>query len=403
MQSVSKLSLLSLTVVTVTLGNLTLNATAHNLKFAQTPEEVGLSSTKLELLSQDIQKLVDANNIPGAVGLIIRHGKIVYHQGFGLQHIEKNIPIQKDSIFRIASNSKVITSFAASLLIEDGLINLQDPVAKYISSFANMEVLVPGESGNFNDFTTIKAKDRITIKDLLNHTSGLDYNLNNNPYLAPLLQENNISDGYSTTSGTLEEMVDRLSEIPLLFEPGTQFSYGLSTDVLGRVVEVASGQSLDEFLAERIFEPLGMSKTGFSVTSEQEKRLTTLYTNNNEGDLIAIGGTTQEITPGVFIDADYPLKTGDSYFSGGAGLTSTPEDFATFLQMLLNNGKVTAPNNQKKISIANPETVKQFISISDKNFSLEGSIFDSFFHWENYSFTNGLAVKNNSDTSDTPG
>ncbi len=287
--------------------------------------------------------------------------------------------------------------------MEDGLINLQDPVSQYIPSFANMEVLVPGESGDFKDFTTVSAQNQITIENLLNHTSGLDYNLNNNPYLAPLLLENNISDGYSTTPGTIEEMVDRLAEVPLLFEPGTQFSYGLNADVLGRVVEVASGQSLAQFLEERIFEPLGMSDTDFFVSPEQEERLATLYTYDDEGVLEAIGDITQEITPSVFVDANYPLETGDTYFSGGAGLTSTPEDFGTFLQMLLNNGELTNADNQQTISIANPETVEQFLSIRDNDPSLEGSGLGSFFHWEDYTFTNGFVVKNNPAISATPG
>lgn len=180
------ISKLLLTTITIALCNLSLDTTAQTLKFAQTPEKVGFSSTKFELLSQDIQQLVDKNNISGAVGLIIRHGKIAYHQEFGFQDLEQNILMQENSIFRIASNTKIVTSFAVHLLREDGLIDLQDPVSKYIPSFANMEILVPGDSEDLNDFTIVIAQHQITIENLLNHTSGLDYNLNNNMELITL-------------------------------------------------------------------------------------------------------------------------------------------------------------------------------------------------------------------------
>ncbi|WP_168186506.1 serine hydrolase, partial [Hydrocoleum sp. CS-953] len=244
-----------------------------------------------------------------------------------------------------------------------------------------------------NDYTTTPAKNQITIEQLLNHTSGISYNFQNQPILFPLLKAANISDGLSTTSGTIGEMVNRLSKVPLAFEPGTNYLYGLNSDVLGYLIEIVSQKPFDRFLAERIFAPLEMDDTGFFVTKDKLNRLAVTYTPNAHGNLEPIGEKTRELKPGLFIDEAYPYLTGDTYFSGGAGLVSTPNDFARFLQMLLNGGNLKSKDGQQIVKIANQETIEKFLSIRPQDRFKDRPISVG------YKYTNGFEVKENYEIS----
>ncbi|MGD1713220.1 serine hydrolase domain-containing protein [Dapis sp. BLCC M172] len=390
---IKKLKIFLLIVIISALVNLGLVVKNQGFTTVDNPELVGLSSVTLNALTEDIQNFVDSRKIAGAVGLIVKDGEIAYRQTFGFSNLENKIPMVENNIFRMASQTKIVTGFATYLLAEDGLIKLTDPVSKYIPSFANMEVLVRGNLGSGNDDTTIPAKNQITIEQLLNHTSGISYNFQNQPILFPLLQAANISDGLSTTSGTIGEMVNRLSKVPLAFEPGTNYLYGLNSDVLGYLIEVVSQKPFNQFLAERIFAPLEMDDTGFFVTKDKLNRLAVTYTPNTNGNLEPIGEKTRELKPGLFIDEAYPYLTGDTYFSGGAGLVSTPNDFARFLQMLLNGGNLKSKDGQQIVKIANQETIEKFLSIRPQDRFKDRPISVG------YKYTNGFEVKENYETS----
>ncbi|WP_424103027.1 serine hydrolase domain-containing protein [Moorena producens] len=393
---------LSLTVVTAVIINLDVSVLAQSLPVAKKPEQVGFCSDKLEAITDDLQNRVDKQEIAGGVVIIARKGKIAYREAVGLRDIEGSDSMKPDTIFRIASNSKIMTGFAISLLASDGLIDLKDPVSNYIPAFVNMKVLVPDSSGQANDYKTRGATNKITIEQLLNHTSGVDYNLNNHPILGPLLKEAQISDGYSTTPGTIGDMVGRLAKLPLLFEPGTQWNYGLNSDILGYLVEVVSRQTLAEFLQERVFEPLEMKDTSFYVPPSKRNRLAAVYIPNFEnGGLIRMGTTPKEIVPGLIMDEAYPYKTGDTYFSGGAGLVSTPDDYVRFLQMLLNKGKLKSRDGRKIVRIAKPKTVKKFLSVRD-NDKETNEVLTEFFNIAGYKFTNGFVVKDDPNASNKP-
>lgn len=196
-------------------------------------------------------------------------------------------------------------------------------------------------------------------------------------------------------------MVDRLSNVPLTFEPGTEFLYGLNSDVLGYLVEVVSGKPYDQFLEEKIFNPLEMNDTGFFVDNNKLDRLAAGYTLNGDGNLERIGEITRELALGIFVDEAYPYTTGDTYFSGGAGLTSTPDDFVRFLQMLLNDGQLESKDGQQIVQIATPETIDQFLSIRPDD-PPTNQFFQDFFQIAGYKFTNGFVVKDDDTISTKP-
>lgn len=383
----------------ITLGFVSLSSVplAKALPVASSPEEIGLSSSKLEAITEELELLVDTEQIAGGVAIIIRNGQVGYHEAVGFRDLETQDVMQVDDIFRIASNTKIMTGFGVHLLAEDDLIDFDDPLSQYIPAYADMEILIPGASGDPNDFTTVAAENQITIRQLLNHSSGIDYNLNNNLYIRPLLQEAGITDGYSTTPGTIGEGMEKLADIPLLFEPGSAWNYGLNSDLLGYLIEVVSGQTLAEFFEARIFDPLEMEDTSFFVPDEKLDRLATAYTPENNG-LRPIGEETEEIT-GLDVDRAYPYVTGDTYFSGGAGLTSTVDDYSRFLQMLLNQGELTSQDGQTVVQIAEAETVENFLSVQPEDLEVI-PLYQQLFGMTGYRFTNGMAVK--AAPSETP-
>lgn len=280
------------------------------------PEEVGMSAARLERIAPVIQRWVDDGKIPGALTMIAREGKLVHFEKVGMQDIATATPIEFDTIFRIYSMTKPITSVAVMMLYEEGHYQLNSPVSDFIPAFKDMKVYA-----NHGD-AIVDAEREMTIKHLLTHTSGLIYG---GDWVHP------INDQYREATffdGDLEHMVNELGKIPLLHHPGDAWNYGMSTDVLGYLVEVVSGMPFAEFLTKRILEPLGMVDTDFSVPDEKADRYATLYEPTEDGDIQVLENP--------------PVSTGPlSFFhAGGAGLQSTAADYLRFCQMMLNEGEL---------------------------------------------------------------
>jgi CubicO group peptidase (beta-lactamase class C family) len=299
------------------------------------PESVGLSSERLERIAKAVQKDIDDKRIAGVVTLVLRHGQVAWLRAQGMQDREAGKPMRPDTIFRICSMSKPLTSAAVMILYEQGQFLLEDPVSKYLPEFKDPRVLVKRANGGAP--YTIPATHEITIRDLLRHTSGLTYGWNLD--LGPMYKEANVAHGLLPYDGTIGDSVDRLAKLPLLFNPGERWEYSLSVDVLGRLVEVVSGETFDEFLRTRILEPLGMKDTYFFPPGNKLDRLATAYTYYAGQGLNRFPDTP--ITEGSFTySADYPYRGPKKLFSGGAGLNSTAADYARFCQMMLEGGKL---------------------------------------------------------------
>ena len=298
------------------------------------PETVGLSPERLERIAGTVQRSIDDKRIAGAVTLVARRGHVAWFKAQGMADREANKPMRPDTMFRICSMTKPITSLAVMMLYEEGHFLLDDPVSKYLPEFKNPKVLVKPASGAPY---TIPATREITIRDLLRHTSGITYHWNED--LGPMYRDAKVASGLLPYDGTIEDSTKRLAGLPLLFNPGEKFEYSLGVDVLGRLVEVLSGTPLDEFFRTRIFEPLGMKDTYFYPPDGKLERLATAYTYYDEKGLNRFPDTP--ITESAFTySADYPARGPKKLFSGGAGLVSTAADYARFCQMMLDGGKV---------------------------------------------------------------
>lgn len=287
---------------------------------------------RLDRIDTLLNESISKEWIRGAVAYISRDGKIAYYRAFGMDDMEKQKPLKKDAIFRIASQTKAITSVAVMILFEEGRLLLDDPVSMYIPEFAHPVVL-----DKFNEkdttWTTVPSNREITIRDLLTHTSGIDYADIGSHAMTAIYQKAGIPAGFVREPYILGDKIKQLARLPLVHQPGERFTYGLNTDVLGYLVEVVSGKSLDLFMKERIFDPLGMKDTYFYVPDEKHDRLVTVQTESENG-LVQWGESTYR-----GISVNYPLQNG-TYFSGGAGLSSTIQDYAAFLQMLVNGGEL---------------------------------------------------------------
>ncbi|MHC4566139.1 MAG: serine hydrolase domain-containing protein [Planctomycetota bacterium] len=296
-----------------------------------TPRAAGLSEDRLAEITALMREHVEQRKLAGAVAVVARRGRIAYMQSVGKQDIGANIDMSTETIFRIASMTKPITSVAVLMLYDDGLIRLTDPVSKYIPEFADASVLAPRQQ----DGKTIPARRQITIKHLLTHTSGLTYHWN--PRLGRMYKEAGITHGLLQDDTVLAVKMKRLAHIPLLHQPGEAWEYGLSVDVLGHVVEVTSGMTLEEFFEQRIFEPLGMKDTHFFIPAEKMARLAAVYAPKSEGGLKQLD--SEPVVEGSLVyRADHPYRGRRRYFSGGGGLCSTAGDYLRFSQMLLNGG-----------------------------------------------------------------
>ena len=307
----------------------------------ESPEELGLSSSRLDRVTDWLNQQVESERLAGASTMICRNGKIGYLESAGQSDRENGKPFDASTIVRIFSMTKPITSVAAMMLYEEGRYQLDDPVAKYLPEFTDTKVWKgEGPLENVEDQTS-----PMLIKHLFMHTSGLTYGFMNANVVDREHRDQKIE--FPGTAGTLEELVERLAGIPLIAQPGTQWNYSVSTDVLGRLVEVWSGLSLEAFFKERIFEPLGMHDTGFSVSEGNKDRFASLYSPLSGADMSNVGkksvSDSQRIKPGLKLQE--PAATSRylkpaKLFSGGGGLTGTIGDYARFCQMLLNGGEL---------------------------------------------------------------
>jgi CubicO group peptidase (beta-lactamase class C family) len=293
------------------------SCTRYNAELPATkPEKVGMSSARLNRIKPLMQKYVDEGKLPGMITMVARHGKVVSFEKFGVMDVNK--PMQFNTIFRIASMTKPITGVAVMILYEEGYFQLDDPVAKYIPEFENLKVYSSQDKNGIHLVDQIRP---MTIRDLLTHTSGLASGGENNP-VDSMYRSANLSDG------TLKDMIHKLSEIPLLYHPGSRWNYSRSSDVLGYLVEVVSGKPFDVFLKERIFMPLKMNDTDYYVPEANIQRVSAVYgLADPVGIKVIMKPDTNEVS--------LPVK----FLSGNGGLMSTATDYMIFSQMLLNKGE----------------------------------------------------------------
>ena len=294
------------------------------------PESVGISPERLARIDQMCEEAVSEGQVPGIVSLVARDGKIVHWKAYGMAENEKNRQLKRDDIFRIASQTKAITSTAVMMLWEEGKFQLDDPISKYIPEFENPQVLSSFEN-NDTTWTGIPANKEITIRHLLTHTSGIGYGLiDGDDRIKMISQKACITELFTTEEVYIGDVVKRLAKLPLHHHPGEKYTYSMGVDVLGYLVEVVSGMPFDEFLKTRIFDPLGMNDTRFYFPESKADRLVAVQHK--------VDGKWEKY-PVTFYDPEYPVKGARTFFSGGAGLSSTAKDYATFLQMYLNGGE----------------------------------------------------------------
>jgi CubicO group peptidase (beta-lactamase class C family) len=282
-----------------------------------TPEKVGMSKERLHRINDAVQRYIDDGKLAGAVTLVARRGVVVHFEAQGLMDLESKKPMRKDSLFRMASTTKPVTAAAVLMLMEEGKLRLGDPVSRFLPEFKTMKVAI-AKAGS-QDVDLVPAEREITLRDLLTHTSGLGSGGLGSKDMAKLMQASKPTD-------TLADAVPRLATLALDFQPGSQWRYsgGGAFDILGRVVEIASGLTFDQFLRQRLFEPLGMKDTFFTVPEDRRERLATVYRGTPKG--------LEKLTVPIFFNRP-------NYFSGAGGLTSTAADFARFAQMLLIGGQ----------------------------------------------------------------
>ncbi|HXD79584.1 MAG TPA: serine hydrolase domain-containing protein [Puia sp.] len=297
-----------------------------------TPESGGFSAARLARLDSGMNDWVKNKWTNGSVAFVARRGKIVYYKAYGYNDLDKKTPLARNGIFRIASQTKAVTTVAVMMLWEEGKFSLDDPVSKYIPSFAHQGVLATFDPKD-TSYTTVPARRPVTIRDLLTHTSGLGYPAIGTPEANAIYAKYYVTGGVGVKGQTLADAMDRLGNLPLFFQPGEKWMYGLSHDVLGYLVQIWSGMTLEEFFTRRIFQPLGMNDTYFNVPASKASRLVNFFQADKSGNI-----RKQDKVFSGFLDLNYPLEHTD-YFSGGGGLSSTISDYAILLQMLLNGGE----------------------------------------------------------------
>lgn len=339
-----------------TAGTVGTAATAERSAALRTvpPESVGLSSERLDAVLDLFDDLVAERKIAGGAVLVARKGGVALLGVSGAADVEAGTPMAPDTIFRICSMTKPITSAGVLMLVEEGRLALDDPVGKHLPELRGMQVAVRHETEAGEDYELVPAEREITIRDLLVHTSGITYGFWGREVFSKLYEDAGVSDGLAETEGTMRDNVKRLAALPLMFQPGTAWEYGLSTDILGCVIETVTALTLDEFFRERIFEPLGMRDTSFLVPPGKRPRLAAVYQPGPEG---ALEKTIERLPAGkvrrgaAVYSASYPLQDSTRFFSGGAGLVSTVPDYFRFLQMMLGGGELDGRR------ILSPETV----------------------------------------------
>ena len=285
---------------------------------------------KLAVIDNVVNNYIAKGWLTGAVSIVIKDNEVVQYKGYGLADVASKKPMKNDAIFRIMSQTKAITSVGIMILYEQGKLLLDEPIFHFIPEFKNPVVL-----DKFNDadttYTTVPAKREITFRDLLTHTSGLDYTDIGSSKVKAIYSKNHIPSGLGYFDASLLEKMKVLGKLPLSFQPGEKWQYGLNSDLLGCLIEVISGMNLEDFLTRNIFQPLGMRDTYFNVPEAKAGRLASVYTEDSLHNILKWSHEFRQIDP------DYPTMN-KRYFSGGAGLSSTAFDYAVFMQMLLNGG-----------------------------------------------------------------
>jgi CubicO group peptidase (beta-lactamase class C family) len=335
-------------------------------------EQQGCSSEVFNRFDKIVQSYIDSGWIAGVTMIVAKDGKIIHHQALGYSDIKTHRRMKKDDIFRIASQTKAITSVALMVLLEQGKILLDEPVAKYVPAFAKTAVLDKFNEAD-SSYTTVAAKRLITIRDLLTHTSGIGYAQIGSPQYNAMTAKAGVVAGIGTPSFSLADQVNKIAALPLEFQPGDRWSYGLNLDVLGYLIETVSKQPLDKFFRQYILDPLGMNDTWFYLPKALQNRLVTLHGEDSTGHLYTMDKPFN--TNGNDIDPDYPKAAG-KLFAGGAGLSSTAYDYAIFMQMILNGGIY----NGKRIISANAVrmmTTNQIgdLMVGDSKFGLGFSVY----------------------------
>lgn len=327
--------------VVALLGLVVVQAASSNEIRAGRPERLGMSPDRMVRIDNLMEREIAEGKLAGAVCLLARHGKVAYFKAFGSQNVAEGTPMSKDTLFRIYSMTKPVTSVGLMMLYEEGLFRLSDPVEWYLPEFKDAVVAVEEAEPDSGDasFKTVPARRPIIVRDLLRHTSGISYGPPENTTLGKLYKEADLFN----PERTLEQMVKRLSELPLLYQPGTMYEYGFSVDVAGRLIEVLSGVPYEQFLKERIFDPLDMKDTGFCVPLEKADRLAALYRAGKGGKLENV--PSDEALAWDFLEPH-------AMPSPGGGLVSTAGDYIRFAQMLLNRGELG------NIRLLSPKTVE---------------------------------------------
>lgn len=306
------------------------------------PAAAGMSAERLARIDNTVQEYINKQWLNGAVILVYKNNLPVYYKAIGYDDAEKKTPMQKDQIFRIASQTKAITSVAVMMLYEEGKFLLDDAVSKYIPAFKKQQVVDKFNEAD-SSYTTVPAKREVTIRDLLTHTSGIGYAQIGTKAMNAIYAKAGVVGGIGVGKIFLGDKIKILGGLPLFHQPGEKWTYGLNTDVLGYLVEVVSGMPLDKFFSTRIFAPLGMKDTYFYLPKEKYKRLATLYTEDSTEHAVKM---PEHMGINGDFYRDYPNTEG-TYFSGGGGLSSTAYDYAIFMRMLLNGG---ALNGKKLLS-----------------------------------------------------
>jgi len=327
------------------------------------PASAGMSDERLARIDAMCTEAIADSEVPGIVALVARNGKIVYHKAFGMADNQSGRKLKRDDIFRIASQTKAITSTAVMMLWEEGKFRMDDPISKYIPEFG--AALVLDSLLADGTYLTTPATRQITIRHLITHTSGIGYGvIDGDPRMKKIYDHAGVTDLFTTKNISIGESVKKLAKLPLHHNPGDAWKYSEGLDVLGYFVEVISGMPLDQFFRERIFDPLGMDDTWFYLPASKHQRLVSVQKREND-EWVKY--------PVTFYDTDYPIKGAKRFFSGGAGLSSTAKDYATFLQMYLNHGELNG---------------KRLLSRTTIQFMMANQIAD---HWKGGESHHGLA------------